>query len=105
MTIDYCRYLPHGKPIPNGWRLASTLENTIHGHHAILIMANHPRRSIIKNWPKYLKEYRARNHLTQSALADALQVSRRLVENWESGINKPPAYLKKALEQLETWKE
>ncbi len=61
------------------------------------IMTNHPRRTVVKNWPKYLKEYRSKNNLTQKQLADALQVSLRLIENWEEGINKPPAYLKKAL--------
>jgi len=63
---------------------------------------NHPRRSIIKDWPRYLKEYRTRHHLTQKALADKLQVSVRVVENWELGRNKPAAYLKKALTELET---
>lgn len=63
-------------------------------------MANHPRRSIIKNWPKYLKDYRAEHDLTQKALADYLQISVRLVENWEAGINKPAPFLKKALVNL-----
>lgn len=101
MSITYYRYLPHGKPIPKGWRLANDLSNTRHGNFAVLIMANHPRRNIIKNWPKFLREYRAKNMLTQKMLADHLQVSHRLVENWEAGTNKPPAYLRKALEQLE----
>lgn len=62
---------------------------------------NHPRRSIIKDWKKYLLEYRIRHNLTQKELADKLQISVRVVENWELGRNKPPAYLKKALTQLE----
>lgn len=31
------QYLPHGKPIPEGWELANNLQNTHHGHHAVLI--------------------------------------------------------------------
>lgn len=63
-------------------------------------MKNHPNRNKIKNWPKYLKAYRASNNLTQKQLADKLQISLRNVENWESGISKPPAYLKKALKNI-----
>ena len=109
--ITTYKYLKHGQPIPKGWRLASKLEDTHHGKHAILIkrditqkrkvhMANHPRRSIIKDWPEYLKAFRKKYHLTQKQLADKLQVSCRVVENWEAGQNKPAAYLKKALKEL-----
>lgn len=62
-------------------------------------MSNHPRRSMVKDWPKYLKEYRVKYRLTQKKLADILQVSCRNVENWEEGIYNPPAYLKKALDE------
>lgn len=103
MIIEY-QYLKRGKPIPKGWRLADSLQDTHHGHHAILIMrkvmANHPRRSLIRNWPKYLKQFRHAHNLTQRQLADKLQVSCRTVENWEAGINKPAPYLKKALMEL-----
>lgn len=103
--ITTYRYLRHGQPIPDGWRLAHDLNDTRHGHFATLIkqeiMSNHPRRNIIKNWPKYLKEFRVKHDLTQKSLADGLQISCRLVENWEEAINKPPAYLRKALQVLE----
>ena len=36
--IKFYKYLPHGKPIPKGWKLANKLENTRHGHHAVLIV-------------------------------------------------------------------
>lgn len=48
-----------------------------------------------------MKKYRATHHLTQKQLADKLQVSLRLVENWEEGINKPAAFLKRALDNIE----
>lgn len=103
--ITTYRYLRHGQPLPKGWRLAHDLNDTRHGHFAILIkqdsMSNHPRRNIIKNWPKYLKEFRAKYHLTQNELADRLQISGQLVRAWEQAVNRPPAYLKKALQVLE----
>lgn len=64
-------------------------------------MSNHPNRSKINNWPKYLKAFRKEYNLTQKRLADRLQISSRTVENWEMGINPPPPYLEKALRQLE----
>lgn len=100
MTTRYYRYLPHGQPIPDGWKLAHDFQDNRHGAFAVLIMANHPRRSIIKNWPKFLKDFRAKHKLTQKELADRLQVSCRLVENWEGAINMPPPYLRKALDEL-----
>ena len=63
-------------------------------------MGNHPRRAMVKDWPAYLRTFRAKHDLTQAGLADGLMVSRRLVENWESGLNSPPAYLKIALQSL-----
>lgn len=63
-------------------------------------MVNHPNRNKIKNWPRYLKEFRASNNLTQKQLADRLQTSLRNVENWEAGLYSPPAYLKKALQTI-----
>lgn len=63
-------------------------------------MANHPNRSRVKDWPKFLKEFRASRGMTQKQLADALQVSTRAVESWEMGINNPPQYLKKALSTI-----
>lgn len=55
---------------------------------------SHPRRSIVKDWPKYLRNYREANKITQAQLADKLMISKRAVENWEGGINTPPPYLK-----------
>jgi len=39
MEREY-KYLPHGKPIPEGWEATDSLENTHHGHHATLIKRN-----------------------------------------------------------------
>lgn len=64
-------------------------------------MGNHPNRQKVKDWARYLKEYRARLNLTQASLADRLAVSKRLIENWEAGENTPPAYLKNALRDIE----
>lgn len=64
--------------------------------------SNHPNRSKIANWPKFLKDFRARHKMTQKQLANMLQISLRNIENWEIGISNPPAYLKKALTQLAT---
>lgn len=63
-------------------------------------MKNHPNRSKIKNWPKHLKDFRAKHDLTQKQLANALQISLRNIENWEGGVSLPPAYLKKALNDI-----
>lgn len=105
MITEY-QYWRNGKPIPKGWTLAASLKNCHHGHHCILIkkvknMSNHPRRSIVKNWPKYLKAFRVKHKLTQRQLADKLQISCRVVENWEGGQNTPAAILKLALKYLE----
>jgi DNA-binding transcriptional regulator YiaG len=64
-------------------------------------MGNHPRRSKVADWPGFLKEFRASHRLTQTELADCLQISRRLVENWEAGVNLPPPYLKAALMNMD----
>lgn len=63
-------------------------------------MVNHPNRNKIRDWPKFLKEFRSVKDLSQSELADLLQISKRNVENWEEGVSVPPAYLKKALEKI-----
>lgn len=63
-------------------------------------MTNHPNRNKVKNWPEYLKSFRKKHELTQKKLADLLQISQRNIENWEMGISKPHAYLKKAMESL-----
>lgn len=64
-------------------------------------MLNHPNRNKVHDWPEYLCQFRKRLCLTQSELAGHLQVSKRNVENWEEGISVPPAYLKKALNDIE----
>ena len=61
---------------------------------------NHPRRNKIKNWPEYLRKYRDVNGFTQASLADRLMISKRVVENWEGGINTPPPYLKITLDAI-----
>jgi DNA-binding transcriptional regulator YiaG len=63
-------------------------------------MKNHPNRNKIKDWPKHLKAFRAKHKLTQKQLANALQISLRNIENWEADFSKPPAYLRKALDQI-----
>jgi len=63
-------------------------------------MKNHPNRTKVRDWPRYLKEYRDRHGLTQIELANLLQVSARNVQNWEEGLATPPAYLKRALESI-----
>lgn len=35
--IDEYLYHPKDKPIPDGWELVSTLENTPHGFYSVLI--------------------------------------------------------------------
>ncbi len=64
-------------------------------------MTNHPNRNKVRDWPKLLKEFRRDHGLSQSDLADRLQISKRNVENWEEGTNVPPSYLKKALNDIE----
>jgi transcriptional regulator with XRE-family HTH domain len=64
-------------------------------------MGNHPNRTKINDWPEFLRAFRAGHGLTQKELADKLQISARNVENWELGFSKPPAYLKRALLDLE----
>ena len=54
----------------------------------------------IKDWAAYLRLYRKRYTLTQRELGKLLGVSRRSIENWEGGINQPPAFLKLALAYL-----
>lgn len=63
-------------------------------------MTNHPNRSKVKDWPEYLRKFRERHNLSQAELADNLEISKRLVENWEGKINTPPSYLKGALLNL-----
>lgn len=64
-------------------------------------MPNHPNRNKIRDWPNTLRGFRVKNSLTQKKLAALLQTSLRNVENWEAGVNRPPAYLKKALDAVQ----
>lgn len=64
-------------------------------------MPNYPNRNKIRDWPNTLREFRVKNSLTQKKLAALLQTSLRNVENWEAGVNRPPAYLKKALDAVQ----
>ena len=63
-------------------------------------MTNHPNRSKIKEWPAYIKLFRARHDLSQVQLAEKLQVDETTVQRWESGECKPAPYLKRALRDL-----
>jgi DNA-binding transcriptional regulator YiaG len=65
-------------------------------------MKNHPNRNKIRDWPNYLKQFRIKHGLTQKLLANKLQISLRNLENWEQGESIPPAYLKKALNDIES---
>jgi ribosome-binding protein aMBF1 (putative translation factor) len=64
-------------------------------------MTNHPHRSLVKDWPSYLKRFRDRHGLTQQELADKLPTSVRRIEAFEQGESVPPQYLKRALRDLE----
>lgn len=46
MMVQEYAYLPHGKVMPLGWEIADTLEDTHHGHYAVLI-----KRSEMTKWP------------------------------------------------------
>ncbi len=50
--------------------------------------------------PDDIRHYRGRLGLSQGALALALGMSKRGVEDWEGGRREPPAYLRLALERL-----
>lgn len=52
------------------------------------------------DWPQHLRDFRKKHGLSQATLADALQISKRCVEDWEQGVTHPPAFLKLALERL-----
>lgn len=53
--------------------------------------------------PDEIRVFRARLGLTQARLAELLPTPRRTVEDWESprGKGRPPAYLARALRDLE----
>lgn len=53
---------------------------------------------------KALQNARAKTGLSQVAIANLLDISRRNVENWESGLREPPKYVQRAiLAELETF--
>lgn len=47
-----------------------------------------------------LKAWRARHGLSQRSLAAQLPTSRRNIEDWESGVSRPPRYIWRALADL-----
>lgn len=56
-------------------------------------------------WQSKIKTARMATGLSQIKLANLLQIPRRNIENWESGINEPPAWVQTLLlEKLETLK-
>jgi len=42
---------------------------------------------------KQVREIRSKTGKSQAAFAAAYGIPRRTVENWESGVNEPPAYV------------
>lgn len=65
-------------------------------------MGNHPNRGKVSDWPAYLQAFRTAHGFTQATLGDALMISKRTVEDWESGRGKPAPYLKLALEYIKS---
>lgn len=52
--------------------------------------------------PEQVKAFRmALGGISQVALAEQLGISRRVVEDWEAGKSKPPAYLRLALQAID----
>lgn len=51
--------------------------------------------------PEYLKEWRNKNGLTQSALAEKLNVAGMTVSRWETGLRAIPPFLSLALQAIE----
>lgn len=46
MSIIEFRYLRHGQKMPDGYELADDLQNTHHGHFAVLIVEKDENRTI-----------------------------------------------------------
>ncbi len=42
-----------------------------------------------------IKEARLNAGLTQQRMSEVFEIPKRTIENWEAGIRKPPAYVKK----------
>ena len=45
-----------------------------------------------------IKALRKSAQLTQKALSELLNIPKRTIENWEAGVNEPPAYLIELIE-------
>ena len=45
-----------------------------------------------------IKALRKSAQLTQKALSELLNIPKRTIENWEAGVNEPPAYLVELIE-------
>lgn len=52
------------------------------------------------NWPRALKDYRRRHGLTQSALAEVLDVDPTTVSRWERGRDEPALGIQRRLRSL-----
>lgn len=53
-----------------------------------------------------LKQARISTGLSQQAVSDKLEIPRRTIQNWESGVNVPPDYVAKwYLEKLKALKK
>jgi DNA-binding transcriptional regulator YiaG len=64
-------------------------------------VTNHPNRSKVKDWPSYIKAFRAKHGLSQVKLARMLNnVEETTVQRWEAGESNPAPYLKRALRDL-----
>ena len=42
-----------------------------------------------------IKEARNKAGLSQQKMSDLLEIPKRTIENWESGVTNPPAYVEK----------
>ena len=57
-------------------------------------------------WQEQFKTARLATGLSQAKLSALLSIPRRSIENWESGIYEPPAWVQSLLlEKLETLKQ
>lgn len=59
-------YLPHGKPVPEGWSLADKLEGTHHSSFAVLIIKDEDEPRCVFCGHPDCKPHDERGHITQS---------------------------------------
>jgi transcriptional regulator with XRE-family HTH domain len=55
---------------------------------------------VLVHWPQALKEYRRRRGLTQSALAEVLDVDPTTISRWERGRDRPALGIQRRLKSL-----